>query len=140
MICICPISSSSLCIKSETSTGTGSIVVSLLVMHVVVSSTKVSPGLTCSATPSTETNMIQSNFSPSAVKSNWFSKSQNVWDAHPLVRSHTGVSREKMSGYYPTPRIILLYDILIAPIGVQSCELSYLNIKFVSDRPEQYQL
>jgi hypothetical protein len=57
--------------------------VSSLVMPVDVLSTKESPDLMCSATPSTETSLIQSNLSPSAVKSSWFSNAHNIGDAHP---------------------------------------------------------
>jgi hypothetical protein len=81
MVCIFSTRSSSLCFSSLTSDGTTSMVVSLFVTPHVLLSTKDSPGSTCSSSPYTATNLIQSNLSSRAINNRWLISAHKTGDA-----------------------------------------------------------
>jgi hypothetical protein len=70
--CIYSTRSSSSAVGSVSSMGTGSLLVSSDVIHVAVSSTNESPGLVLVLLFSTDTSVMHSNASPSAVRISWF--------------------------------------------------------------------
>jgi hypothetical protein len=71
---------SSSCVSLRTEDGIGSALWLSSVAPVVVSSTSESPGCVSVVVPSTDTSDMQSNSSPSAVKSSWLSRVHTIGD------------------------------------------------------------
>jgi hypothetical protein len=74
---------------------------------VVVSSTSESPGYVSVVVPSTDTSDMQSNSSPSVVKSSWLSKARTIGDEQlPWRMTYNSLSIVLLYEVYDTPNLV----------------------------------
>jgi hypothetical protein len=88
----------------QTEDGIGSRLWLSSVTPVVVSSTNKSPGRVTVVLPSTDTSDMQSNYSPSAVRTSWLSRAHTIGDEMlPWPMPYNSFSRVLLYEVYDTP-------------------------------------